>query len=213
MRPIHLAKLCKISYGMDHKSKRSHTTVHSKSHTSTIRTRTDRQIIATRGSKDFEHVWTNVDLRTLPWNEDGIRFHRGFYRAAEHLWTELKPEIEGTHPLFFTGHSMGGAISIALARMAHEAKPDRPIRVVTFGSPRYGSEPYDPPFSIENFVLEHDLVVQIPQHMHHFGTTWVIPTKELPNPYRPYGIVRYHSIEHYIHRLSSAERAAESSNV
>lgn len=202
VNPLYLAKLCRLSYADVHHHKRVYNRVVSRSHTSILRKRNDCTIVATRGSKDFEHVWTNVDIRMTPWNET-IGFHCGFYRAAQHLWEELRPQLIEGERLLFTGHSMGGPISVALAKFVCDHDLSKDVRVVTFGSPRYGSAALDPGFEVSNFVLEHDLVIQIPQHMTRFGETIVIQTDNLPNPYLPYGIVRYHSIENYIARMAS----------
>lgn len=206
VHPLYLAQLSRSSYLLTNARKTmkpERKVVRSKRHTSIIQTFGDRRIIATSGSRDFEHVWMNMDLRTIPLN-DTTRFHRGFYRGAEELWNELEKEVDQTEdPLLFTGHSMGGAISVALAHFVQNASPSRHVHVVTFGSPRYASseKALKPTFPIDNFVLEYDLVIKLPQYMRHMGKLRTIPTSDLPNPYHPRGIVRYHSIEHYIDKL------------
>lgn len=67
-------------------------------------------------------------------------FHRGFWKSVEDVWDVLFPRYQelrndNKRPLFFTGHSLGGAMAtIAAARFVHE---DRPFTsVYTFGQPR-----------------------------------------------------------------------------
>lgn len=211
VHPLYLAQLSRSSYLADdaqRSPKPARKVVRSKRHTSIIQSFGDRRIVATSGSRDFEHVWTNMDLRTIPLS-DTIRFHRGFYRGAEELWKELEKEVDQSEePLLFTGHSMGGALSVALAHFVQQRSPTRNVRVVTFGAPRYASstpsKAMNPTFPIDNFVLEYDLVVKLPQYMRHMGKIRTIPTSDLPNPYHPHGIIRYHSIEHYVDKLKRA---------
>lgn len=201
VHPLYLARLCKLSYLDSNSMQSNRHVIRSQSHTSIVQPFGNRRIIATSGSKDFEHVWTNMDLRTVPLTNT-IRFHRGFYRGAEEVWQSLEAEIDDDVPLLLTGHSMGGAISVALAHFVCGKQPGRSVRVVTFGSPRYSTKAKRLSFPIDNYVLEHDLVVKLPQYMHHVGRIRTIPTADLPNPYHPRGIVRYHSIEHYIEKTS-----------
>ncbi len=67
-------------------------------------------------------------------------FHRGFWASVEDVWDDLCLRYEelrqvARRPLFFTGHSLGGAMAtIAAARFSHD---DRLFTAVyTFGQPR-----------------------------------------------------------------------------
>jgi len=70
------------------------------------------------------------------------RVHRGFKRAAEGIWEQLKPLLSqalASHKaIHMSGHSLGGAIAIQLAdRMHHELKA-LPESLTTLGSPAVG---------------------------------------------------------------------------
>ena len=60
--------------------------------------------------------------------------HEGFRKALESVWPQIESAIDGlTSPLFYCGHSLGGA----LATLAAEKL--RPQALYTFGSPRVGN--------------------------------------------------------------------------
>jgi len=75
----------------------------------------------------------NMDAMPRPWPVGG-RVHNGFRKAILSLWPEILPEIQRLQtPIFYTGHSLGGA----LATLAATLRPPR--AVYTFGSPRVGN--------------------------------------------------------------------------
>lgn len=68
------------------------------------------------------------------------RVHGGFYQAVEHLWPQL--ERATAHPtgtaLWFTGHSLGGA----MAMLAAARTPGPVAGLYTFGQPRVGDSSF-----------------------------------------------------------------------
>jgi lipase (class 3) len=69
--------------------------------------------------------------------------HTGFEQAVESVWPDIKDAIEkrpaDERALFFTGHSLGGALAlIAAARAASDLKQSSATAVYTFGGPRVG---------------------------------------------------------------------------
>jgi hypothetical protein len=61
--------------------------------------------------------------------------HDGFVMGAEAILPLLQPKLSG--PYVLTGHSLGGALAIALgALMTDCGRP--PLRLTTFGAPRVG---------------------------------------------------------------------------
>jgi predicted lipase len=71
---------------------------------------------------------------------DGL--HIGFERAVETVWPAIQAAIASRtmpgQPLFFTGHSLGGALAILTAARAAFEPNVHNIVVYTFGSPRTG---------------------------------------------------------------------------
>jgi Lipase (class 3) len=83
---------------------------------------------------DFDAVQSADDL------------HSGFQNAVETIWPVIQTAIANrpaaNEPLFFTGHSLGGALAIlAAARAANEPKLQTTV-VYTFGSPRTGGSTF-----------------------------------------------------------------------
>ncbi len=83
-----------------------------------------------------------TDLRALP-SEHGI--HTGFQEAVTATWDQIKTAIVGRpagEQVFFTGHSLGGALAIIAAMKALSIENVRPTAVYTFGSPRPGNQQF-----------------------------------------------------------------------
>lgn len=68
--------------------------------------------------------------------------HKGFADALDSVWNEVEAVIRNRaaaeQPLFFTGHSMGGAVAILAAERALNKTGVQATAVYTFGSPRTG---------------------------------------------------------------------------
>jgi triacylglycerol lipase len=122
------------------------------------------------GSDPFKIQDWVTDFEATP-TPEGL--HAGFDAAVDGVWDQkLKPAIASPatpgKPVFFCGHSLGGALAIlAAARAAHEPNP-RQIVVYTFGSPRNGGEAffndYTPRLGSSTFRLVHgtDIVPTVP---------------------------------------------------
>ena len=110
-------------------------------------------------------------------------FHRGFWRSVEDVWRPLDDRCrmlqrEKARPVFFTGHSLGGAMAtIAAAKYVHEDKPF--TSVYTFGQPRVMSRDTARIFNVEcksrffRFHNNNDIVTRVPARVmgySHVGT-------------------------------------------
>ncbi len=107
--------------------------------------------VAFRGTRDLRNWITDIDcLQTgypiFDWG--ACRLHTGFWRAwlavEQKLWTALaaldtRPATRNTR-IFYTGHSLGGALAMIAADRFRRAFHRQPI-VYTFGQPRVGN-PY-----------------------------------------------------------------------
>lgn len=107
--------------------------------------------------QDFVH-----DADTWPIAAFGgtVRVHRGFKRALNSVWTPIAGALDRIDdPLFYTGHSLGGA----LATLAAARRPPR--AVYAFGSPRVGDAKFVERLqSVPVFRVVHgnDLVATVP---------------------------------------------------
>lgn len=97
-------------------------------------------VLAFRGTEQkFKDLKTDIDFRMI-WiavnkYNDQINVHEGFYKAFISIWASIKKELDKLDcPVFYTGHSLGGA----LATLAAYELP--PKALYTFGSPRVGDK-------------------------------------------------------------------------
>ena len=75
---------------------------------------------------------TNVRVALTEWPKGGT-VHAGFQRALDGVWPDVEKALEELEmPVFYAGHSLGGA----LATLAASLRP--PLAVYTFGGPRVG---------------------------------------------------------------------------
>jgi hypothetical protein len=90
-------------------------------------------VLVFRGTGGHLANWlVNFDATLAPWPGGG-HVHRGIKTAFLALWDTLRAELQCIRkPLFYTGHSLGGALA-TLAASLH-----RPQAVYTFGTPRIG---------------------------------------------------------------------------
>jgi triacylglycerol lipase len=110
----------------------------------------DLAIVAFRGTEmkslsALREIRTDLNtiLQTFP---EGGRVHKGFYKALEEIWEgpaqcrlflESLSKKQPGRPVWFTGHSLGGALaSLAFARMPFARG------LYVFGSPRVGDQAF-----------------------------------------------------------------------
>jgi hypothetical protein len=115
----------------------------------------------------IEDWFTDFKLAPTP---DAL--HEGFAKAVDNAMVEIMPLIKnrGTaeQPLFFTGHSMGGALAEIAALRALEEEHIRATAIYTFGGPRAGGRDffnrYTPDLGERTFRLVHgdDIVASVP---------------------------------------------------
>ena len=89
-------------------------------------------VLAFRGTTGFETWLSNLNTFQVPWMGDGL-VHSGFKKEFYKLWSEVEDLLSELRcPVFYTGHSLGGALAV----MAASLMPPR--AVYTFGAPKAG---------------------------------------------------------------------------
>jgi len=123
-------------------------------------------IVTFRGTQpnDWQDLFSDVLLKAVPWDVGHV--HQGFGKALEPVWKPLEAALDKLtdRPVWFTGHSLGGA----LATLAAYRRGSHAAGVYTFGSPRVGNGIFAGHFDslfVERstrYVNDHDVVTHVP---------------------------------------------------
>lgn len=124
-------------------------------------------VVTCRGTEPNEWNDIRADLNALTdLAETAGRVHRGFNREVNDLWPRLeKALVSNERTLWFTGHSLGGAMSAICAgrcKLSH-IKSD-PEGLFTYGSPRVGNRRYVNYVRLNYYrwVNNNDIVPRVP---------------------------------------------------
>ena len=130
--------------------------------------------VAFRGTQVFSgfslaDVFSNLWIRRVPW--DPGKVHRGYREALFDVVQELKrPLYAGKRPLYFTGHSMGGALATLASTL-----PPGPSATYSFGAPRVGDRAFAGALrNLVRIVHADDLAPRYPLPLgyRHGGRVW-----------------------------------------
>jgi len=124
-------------------------------------------VLAFRGSDPvtLPNWVTDVVVRLVECADYTGRVHHGFSSALRHTWGKFAPILDELEdkPLFLTGHSMGGALSVLSAcRLTKLGRP--PVATYTFGAPRVGDPDFCGDYHLPTYrvVNRLDLVPELP---------------------------------------------------
>ena len=102
-------------------------------------------IVAFRGSSDVKNWIDDFDASQLAYPKcAGCAVHKGFYTGYMTVSGSVKGQIQlvaakyRNAPIYVTGHSLGGALSIVAALDIHAAF-NNVEKVYTYGQPRVGN--------------------------------------------------------------------------
>jgi triacylglycerol lipase len=97
-------------------------------------------IVVCRGTEVSDPRDAIADLKVWYAKEPRLGFvHAGFRQSVNNLWDLVKQHIleDGYKSVFFTGHSLGGAMASLMAvRMLHDPDMIKPQKLYTYGAPR-----------------------------------------------------------------------------
>ena len=138
----------------------------------------DLIVVVFRGTKSRTDWMNNLDFALIPgsaagWiNESQGRVHRGFFTALNSVWGQVTRAIEQFQtqgqPLWFTGHSLGGALATLAVAKSILVEPRPVAGLYTFGSPRVGdrvfAQNFNSQFKGQSFRLVNntDIVTLVP---------------------------------------------------
>lgn len=163
-------------------------------------------LIATRGTKTLHDVWVDVKAlrKTVAINGTSYSFHRGFLQLAKDLLEEIEGPLvdynllHGDVPVYFVGHSLGGALS-ANMRLLAEQKQLTHGQAYIFGTPKYCDrqvlEDFDAPKSVVN---PRDVVPRVPPAFARYPISQTVNAYSdgFPLPLRR--LLQNHAMEHYL---------------
>lgn len=124
-------------------------------------------IVVCRGTEPNEWNDIKADVNALTvLAETAGRVHRGFKREVDDLWPRLERALKNNEkPLWFAGHSLGGAMAtISAGRCKLAEIPSNPAGLFTYGSPRVGTKRYINYVKIPHYrwVNNNDIVARVP---------------------------------------------------
>lgn len=155
-----------------------------------------RGVVASKGNATLI-AFAGSDPLVLPdWIADfsfrtsSDHIHEGFQGAVNVVWPQLGPVIQAAgaagRTLFFTGHSLGGALAVIAAERARLEGKIQGAQVYTFGMPRVGTA---------DFVARYGTLANTTQRFTHGQD--IVPTV----PPREFG---FEHVGHEIHCASGA---------
>ena len=124
-------------------------------------------VVACRGTEPNDWNDVKADVNALMVVAETVgRVHRGFKREVDDLWPQLEELIaDEKRALWFTGHSLGGAMAtISAGRCFLAHIPATPKGVYTFGAPRVGTKRYINSVDVDltRWVNNNDIVPRVP---------------------------------------------------
>jgi triacylglycerol lipase len=124
-------------------------------------------VVVCRGTEP--HEWNDIkaDANAVSVLAETVgKVHRGFKREVDDLWPRLEQALKNNDkPLWFAGHSLGGAMATICAGRCKLAEiPSNPNGLFTFGSPRVGDRRYINYVKIPHYrwVNNNDIVCRVP---------------------------------------------------
>jgi hypothetical protein len=117
-------------------------------------------VLVFRGTQGTIANWLfNLNTSLSTWPSGGC-VHTGFKLLMLEIWEEIQQQLDALPaPLYYTGHSLGGALAVLAASLK------KPAGVYTFGSPRIGDADFvasAKDVNIYRIVNPRDIVVGVP---------------------------------------------------
>lgn len=124
-------------------------------------------VIVCRGTEADEWNDIQADVNALTALAETVgKVHRGFKKEVDDLWPFIETALqENSKPLWFSGHSLGGAMAtICAGRCLLSHIKSEPKGLYTFGSPRVGDKRYVNYTNVPHYrwVNNNDIVARVP---------------------------------------------------
>jgi triacylglycerol lipase len=124
-------------------------------------------VVVCRGTEPNEWNDVKADVNAVTVLAETIgRVHRGFKQEVDNLWPILERALaDNEQPLWFAGHSLGGAMATICARRCKVSRITLdPAGLFTYGSPRIGNRAYVNHCHLVHYrwVNNNDIVTRVP---------------------------------------------------
>lgn len=122
------------------------------------------QVISVRGTVDDANWKLDRDKRIVRDGQSGVLLHRGFRRAADAIYQDVRPRLNPEYTTFLAGHSLGGAVAAILGIFLWD-DAFKLGGIYTFGQPKFtnlqGASSYQN-LPILRVVYQNDTVPLLP---------------------------------------------------
>lgn len=124
-------------------------------------------VVVFRGTEPHEWEDIQADMNALTAVAETVgKVHRGFKAEVDRVWPYLEEALaENTKPIWFCGHSLGGAMAtIGSGRAMLSELPGETMELYTYGSPRVGCNRYINHVQLTHYrwVNNNDIVTRMP---------------------------------------------------
>lgn len=124
-------------------------------------------VVVCRGTEPNEWEDIKADANALTALAETVgKIHRGFKHEVDRIWPHIEEALENnSKPLWFCGHSLGGAMANICANRCELSYIDsEPQELHSFGSPRIGCRKYVNHVRLKHFrwVNNNDIVTRVP---------------------------------------------------
>lgn len=124
-------------------------------------------VVVCRGTEPHEWDDIQADINALTAVAETVgKVHRGFKAEVDRIWPHLEKALQDNQrPLWFCGHSLGGAMATICAGRANLSHiPCETEALYTYGSPRVGCNRYINHVQISHYrwVNNNDIVTRVP---------------------------------------------------
>ena len=124
-------------------------------------------VVVCRGTEVSEIDDLKADVNAVTAVAETVgKVHRGFKAEVDEIWPYIEKELEvNDKPLWFCGHSLGGAMAhICAGRCMLSYIKTEPEELYTYGSPRVGCNKYVNHVKLQHYrwVNNNDIVTRVP---------------------------------------------------
>lgn len=175
-------------------------------------------IIASRGTaffhevmRPFRDVAIDLDAWHIPYGNPLHRYHFGFLEEASaslpHIRVAYEAICAGSPlPIYFTGHSLGGALSAVMDRLWETNWPREKRTTIVFGCPRFGNRATVDLRPVRSLERKGDPVPRLPPKFLGYANANSRVPLVGPDPISRLRLMKNHAMERYRRAVADREK-------